>query len=51
MARKRRKRTKRLYFTQEHEDAIIAYNNSTDPRERTILYAKYIQADFSEMED
>ena len=51
MARKRRKRTKRLYFTQEHEDAIIAYNNSTDPRERTILYAKYIQPAFSEMVD
>ena len=51
MARKRRKRTKRLYFTQEHEDAIIAYNNSTDPRERTILYAKYIQPAFNEMVD
>ena len=51
MARKRRKRTKRLYFTQEHEDAIIAYNNSTDPRERTILYGKYIQPDFNEMVD
>jgi DNA-directed RNA polymerase specialized sigma subunit len=51
MARKRRKRTKRLYFTQEHEDAIIAYNNSTDPRERTLLYGKYIQPAFSEMVD
>jgi len=51
MARKRRKRTKRLYFTQEHEDAIIAYNNSTDPRERTILYANYIQPAFNEMVD
>lgn len=51
MARKRRKRTKRLYFTQEHEDAIIAYNNSTDSRERTILYAKYIQPAFNEMVD
>jgi len=51
MARKRRKRTKRLYFTQEHEDAIIAYNNSTDPRQRTILYARYIQPAFNEMVD
>ena len=51
MARKRRKRTKGLYFTQEHEDAIIAYNNSTDPRERTILYGKYIQPAFNEMVD
>ena len=51
MARKRRKRTKRLYFTQVHEDAIIAYNNSEDPRERTLLYAKYIQPAFNEMVD
>ena len=51
MARKRRKRTKRLYFTQEHEDAIIAYNNTTDSRQRTILYAKYIQPAFNEMVD
>jgi len=51
MTRKRRKRTKRLYFTQVHEDAIIAYNNTQDPRERTLLYAKYIQPAFSEMVD
>tara|TARA_B100001094_G_scaffold325725_1_gene380566 strand:- start:708 stop:1403 length:696 start_codon:yes stop_codon:yes gene_type:complete len=51
MTRKRRKRTKRLYFTQEHEDAIIAYNNSTNRRERTILYGKYIQPAFNEMVD
>jgi DNA-directed RNA polymerase specialized sigma subunit len=51
MVRKRRKRTKRLYFTQEHEDAIIAYNNSTNSRERTILYGKYIQPAFNEMVD
>ena len=51
MARKRRKRTKRLYITQVHEDAIIAYNNSSDPRERTLLYATYIQPAFNEMVD
>ncbi len=51
MARKRRKRTKRLYFTQEHEDAIIAYNNSADPREREQLYISLIQPAFSEMVD
>jgi DNA-directed RNA polymerase specialized sigma subunit len=51
MARKRRKRTKRLYFTQVHEDAIIAYNNTEDPRERALLYAKYIQPAFDEMVD
>ena len=48
MARKRRKRTKRLYFTQVHEDAIVAYNNTEDPKERTLLYAKYIQPAFNE---
>jgi DNA-directed RNA polymerase specialized sigma subunit len=51
MTRKRRKRTKRLYFTQVHEDAIIAYNNTEDPKERTLLYAKYIQPAFNEMVD
>ncbi len=51
MARKRRKRTKRLYFTQVHEDAIIAYNNSEDSRERTLLYVKFIQPAFNEMVD
>ncbi len=51
MARKRRKRTKRLYFTQVHEDAIIAYNNTEDPRERALLYAKFIQPAFNEMVD
>ena len=51
MVRKRRKRTKRLYFTQVHEDAIIAYNNTEDPKERTLLYAKYIQPAFNEMVD
>ena len=51
MARKRRKRTKRLYFTQVHEDAIIAYNNSENSRERTLLYVKFIQPAFNEMVD
>tara|TARA_R100000278_G_C5467612_1_gene163275 strand:- start:528 stop:1223 length:696 start_codon:yes stop_codon:yes gene_type:complete len=49
MARKRRKRTKILYFTQEHEDAIIAYNNSTSQAERAYLYSKFIQPAFNEM--
>ena len=49
--RKRRKRTKNLYFTKEHENAIISYNNSTDPRERSLLYRTFIQPAFSEMVD
>jgi len=51
MARKRRKRTKNLYFTKEHENAIIAYNNTTDSRERALLYRTFIQPAFNEMVD
>ena len=51
MARKRRKRQKRRYFTQEHEDAIIHYNESSDLRTRTLLYINFIQPAFDEMVD
>ena len=49
--RKRRKRTKRLYFTKEHEDAIVEYNNTSDSRKRTQLYTTFIQPAFNEMVD
>ena len=51
MKRERRKRSKRQYFTQVHEDAIIQYNNSSDSRERTLLYINFIQPAFDEMVD
>ena len=51
VVRKRRKRTKRQYFTQVHENAIIRYNNSADARERSRLYVEYIQPAFNEMVD
>ena len=51
VVRKRRKRTKRQYFTQVHENAIIEYNNSTDARERSRLYVQFIQPAFNEMVD
>jgi hypothetical protein len=51
MNRKRRKRQKRQYFTQEHENAIIRYNNSSDLRTRTLLYINFIQPAFDEMVD
>jgi DNA-directed RNA polymerase specialized sigma subunit len=51
MPRKRRKRTKRLYFTQRHEDAIIEYNKSLCPREKSELYRELIQPALSEMVD
>tara|TARA_R100000008_G_C3560999_1_gene156147 strand:- start:120 stop:830 length:711 start_codon:yes stop_codon:yes gene_type:complete len=46
-----RKRKKNHYFTQEHEDAIIKYSNSSCIRERTELYIKWIQPAFNEMVD
>ena len=49
MARKRRKRTKRLYFTQVHEDAIIEYNECECPARRSDLYVSLIRPAFNEM--
>jgi len=47
----RRSKNSRKYFTQEHEDAIIEYNNSTDLDRREELYRTMIQPTFSEMVD
>ncbi len=47
--RRRRKRTKNLYFTKVHEDAIIEYCRSSSYRERSKLYEDLIQPAFSEM--
>lgn len=49
--KKRKPRTKRLYFTQIHEDAIVKYNNSSDFREKTELYETLIQPALDEMVD
>jgi len=49
--RKRRPRTKNHYFTKDHENAIIAYNNTDCLNERTQLYVEFIQPAFSEMVD
>ena len=49
--KKRRKRTKRLYFTQVHEDAIIQYVKTQSIKERTELYVRYIEPAFGEMVD
>ncbi len=53
MIKRRRRRSKngRQYFTQVHEDAIVRFVASDDPRERTELYVKYIQPAFDEMVD
>ena len=47
MVKKTRK--KRLYFTQEHEDAIVKYCRTTDMRVKTILYETLIGPAFNEM--
>ena len=47
MARKR----KNMYFTQVHEDAIVQYCNTNDPKIRNELYATLIGPAFDEMVD
>jgi len=49
--RKRKKRNKRHYFTQVHEDAIVRYARIEDIKERTVLYVDFIQPAFNEMVD
>jgi hypothetical protein len=50
MKRKGRK-SKRHYFTQVHEDAIVRYSNTEDIKIRTELYIDFIQPAFNEMVD
>ena len=45
MARKR----KNMYFTKVHEDAIVQYCNTNDPKIRNELYASLIGPAFDEM--
>ena len=42
---------KNLYFTQDHEDAIVKYSNTNDIKVRTELYINWIEPAFSEMVD
>ena len=44
--RKRKPKTKNQYFTQATEDAIVRYNNSTDPEERSRIYRDEIHYAF-----
>jgi hypothetical protein len=48
---KRKKKTKRYYFTKVHEEAIVKYAISNDRKERTELYIELIQPAFNEMVD
>jgi len=49
--KRRRKKNKNHYFTQEHEDAIIAYTKTNCVRTRTELYIKWIEPAFNQMVD
>ena len=44
--KKRKKKTKNQYFTQATEDAIVRYNNSIDPEERSRIYQNDIHYAF-----
>ena len=51
--RRRRRRgsgaSRRMYFTQEHEEAIVRYARTDDYKERCHLYEVFIQPAFNEM--
>ena len=44
--RKRKKKSKNQYFTQATEDAIVRYNSSSDPEERSKIYRDEIHYGF-----
>ena len=44
--RKRKKKSKNQYFTQATEDAIVKYNSSSDPEERSKIYRDEIHYAF-----
>lgn len=46
-----RKRTKKQYFTQDTEDAIIAYNKSTDDDFRNKIYKERIKYPFEKLSE
>jgi hypothetical protein len=43
------KKTSNVYFTKDTEDAIVAYNETEDPREKDRIYNDKIQAAFSKI--
>lgn len=52
MAKQRKPRTKRMYFTKVHEDAIIEFNNpDTDMKRKSELYENLIHPALDEMVD
>ena len=51
LKKKRRPRTKNLYFTKVHEEAIVQYAKSDCIKEKTKLYVTLIQPAFDQMVD
>ena len=51
MTKKNRKKSKRLYFTEVHEQAIVDYCDTSDRYVKSQLYVQYIQPAFDEMVD
>jgi len=47
----RKSKTKRYYFTEKHEEAIVKYAKTNDIKVRTELYVVFIQPAFSELVD
>ena len=48
---KKRQYKKKLYFTKEHEDAVVRYCQTNCVRTRTELYVNYLEPAFNEMVD
>lgn len=46
MAKRGRKPKSKIYFTQETEDAIVAYNKSTDLGEKDMIFTRHIYKPF-----
>jgi len=44
-----RKKTKNFYFTQDTEDAIILYNKTEDPIQRSKIYKEHIKYPFDKL--
>jgi len=47
----KKRKSKRYYFTEVHENAIVRYAICNDKKERTKLYIEYIQPAFNELVD
>ena len=51
MTKKRKSKSKRYYFTEKHEKAIVNYAKTSDIKIRTELYVRWIQPAFDQMVD